>query len=241
MERRYLRLGHIAFWAGDYRNAYEYYMEGARRAFLRGEQTIFKALIRYAYISLVLSGTEEMPLERLLSDIKNVEAKFKDDVMSKLELARGRVREDLEELISYIMRDVGRRELSKMRKIYETEIAGKDLSYLAIANTFKKRHVEGHRFFNFLRIGDICIVRSFVKKPVEIDLKEVENRIKLAYPNSYVKLVSPIILESRIKDITFVVRNDGSFEAEGVATDEFEIIVREFAEKCIDTCYEANR
>lgn len=235
MERGNLRLGHIAFWAGDYRNAYEYYIEGARIAFLRGEKTIFKALIRYAYISLILSKTEGTPLEGLLSDIKSVEGKFKDDVISKLELTRGEDHEDLEKLINHIMHDVRRLELSKMKKIYKAEVVGKNLSYLAIANTFKKRYVEGHRFFNFLKIGDICIVRSFVKRPIKIDLKEVENRIKIAYPNSYVKLVSPIILESKIKDIIFVVRNDSSFEAEGSATDEFEIIVRDFCKKCIDT------
>ncbi len=236
-KRSYLRLGHIAFWAGDYQSAYQYYMEGAKLAYMEKELSIFKLFIRYAYLSLVLSRLGDVPLRDFSSRIRSLDASFRDDAMRTISVELKRWDEDFNKLvtriISDVMSDVEENELDKMKKRYKQEVADKKLSCIT-SSMLKKQYFENKRFFNFLKIGDVCIVRSYIRELVDLDLNKVKDDIKRNYRSSYVKLVSPIILEAKIGNITFIVRNDGSFEAEGSATDEFENIVREFARKCID-------
>jgi len=79
------------------------------------------------------------------------------------------------------------------------------------------------------------IARSYIRVPAKVNLSEAMKTFQNLYPNDYLRKVSEKILEAKIGEITFIIRDDTVIEAEGpIWGEKFREKLKTLANKIVD-------
>ncbi|MCD6491045.1 MAG: hypothetical protein J7K59_01975 [Candidatus Korarchaeota archaeon] len=231
-EIMYLRWAFIAFWAGDFEKAYNYYIKSAVYTLRERKFTAFRVLLRYAVISGFLCKLTKWKFRRLAKldeYIKVIENEIEKEIKHFL-VREGKPPEKAERLLNQIINEVKDTEIRKFRGRLKIELAEKEIPIET-----QKYEIIGNRFYGYLRAGNIYIARSYIRVPAKVNLSEVMKTFQNLYPNGYLRKVSEKILEAKIGEITFIIRDDTVIEAEGpIWGEKFREKLKTLANKIID-------